>query len=53
MAILVLDPGKQAQLLALWTAEAATLGLTFLLAPGTPRPRIAVTHPATGGAWSV
>ena len=31
----------------------AALGLTFQLAPGTPRPRIAVTHPATGGAWSV
>ena len=31
----------------------ATLGLTFQLVDGTPRPRIAVTHPATGGAWSV
>ena len=31
----------------------ATLGLTFQLVEGTPRPRIAVTHPATGGAWSV
>jgi len=31
----------------------AALGLTFRLAPGRPRPRIAVTHPATGGAWSV
>ena len=29
------------------------LGLTFQLVEGTPRPRIAVTHPATGGAWSV
>ena len=31
----------------------AALGLTFQLVEGTPRPRIAVTHPATGGAWSV
>ena len=29
------------------------LGLTFQLVEGTPRPRIAVSHPATGGAWSV
>ena len=31
----------------------AALGLTFQLVDATPRPRIAVTHPATGGAWSV
>ena len=31
----------------------AALGLTFQLAEGSPRPRIAVMHPATGGAWSV
>ncbi len=31
----------------------AALGLRFRLVEGTPRPRIAVTHPATGGAWSV
>ncbi len=31
----------------------ATLGLTFQLVDATPRPRVAVTHPATGGAWSV
>ena len=31
----------------------AALGLAFQLVEGSPRPRIAVTHPATGGAWSV
>ena len=29
------------------------LGLTFELVDGTPRPRIAVSHPATGGHWSI
>jgi Uma2 family endonuclease len=29
------------------------LGLTFQLGDATPRPRIAVTHPATGGTWSI
>ena len=33
--------------------SAATLGLTFQLAPGTPRPTLVVTHPATGRTWSV
>ena len=31
----------------------AALGLTFQLVDATLRPRIAVSHPATGGAWSV
>ncbi len=29
------------------------LGLTFKLVGGTPRPRIEVTHPATGKSWVV
>lgn len=33
--------------------SSAALGLTFRLVEASPRPRIAVTHPATGGAWSV
>ena len=31
----------------------AALGLTFRLVEGPRRPRIAVTHPATGRTWSV
>ena len=31
----------------------AALGMTFAVAPGRPRPRVVVTHPATGRSWSV
>ncbi len=33
--------------------SSATLGLTFQLVGPTPQSTIAVTHPATGGAWLV
>jgi Uma2 family endonuclease len=31
--------------------ESRTVGLTFQLIPGEPRPRIQVTHPASGRQW--
>ena len=30
-----------------------TVGLTFQLLPGEPRPQIQVTHPATGRQWEI
>ena len=40
-------------LAAATVCQSAALGLTFQLTPGRPRPRIAVTHPASGRTWSV
>ncbi len=35
------------------TLTSAALGLTFKLVAGTARPRIEVTHTATGNAWTI
>ena len=48
-----LELGGSSDLATPAVVASAALGLTFQLVPGPARPLIAVTHPATGRAWTV